>query len=98
MNANATLLILATLLSSPAVAAERVLMEVDCHERAMPKLQRFASDAGIDSIYLAQKQRSRAWSQAMRACHGGYDRVLVVTSSAPANRVLPDRDLRVVAR
>ena len=81
----AVALVLALLVpvAATAAAADRVLLEVDCNDRAKPPLPAFAKRAGIDSPNRAHQLRDRAWSEAMRACHRGYDRVQIVVAPDP---------------
>jgi hypothetical protein len=76
----AFVLVAALLVPVPAAAADRVLLEVDCDDRAKPSLPAFAKQAGIDSPNRAHQVRARAWSEAMRACHRGFDRVQIVAA------------------
>lgn len=78
MNAK-TFLALSLLLSAPAAAADRVLMDIDCDQPVRPTLQRFAADAGLANAHAAHAARHEAWVEAMRACHRGYDRVRVIS-------------------
>lgn len=79
MNAKSlSMLVLSMLLSTPALAGDRVLMEIDCSHRVRPTLQAFAASAGIDNAHQAYLQRSKAWVGAVRACHRGYGLVRVV--------------------
>lgn len=94
MNANILITLgFTVLLSSPAQAGQRVLMEVDCSHRVRPSLQQFAADAGIDNSHQAYQQRSKAWIGAVRACHRGYASVRVVWQSGRS-----EPELQIVGR
>ncbi len=81
-------LVLSVLLSTPALAGDRVLMEIDCSHRVRPTLQAFSAASGIDNAHQAYQQRSKAWVGAVRACHRGYGLVRVVQQAGRREPVL----------
>lgn len=72
------LTLVALLSALPALAAGPVVLEFDCHTKAMPRLQAFASDAGLADAGQAADQRRTVRHQLVRACRGGADRVRLV--------------------
>lgn len=74
----ASLTLSALLSVLPAQAADRVVLDFDCHAKALPGLQAFARAAGLANAGDAYEQRRKAQFQLLRTCKGGFDRVQLV--------------------
>jgi len=77
-NALRTLCLLALLSALPTQAADRVVHDYRCSNKALPNLQAFARATGIANAGQAYDVRRKAQFQFLQACHRGFDRVRLV--------------------